>query len=361
MRAELWLLLAACGAPAATEHDEAPPAAVTCQVIAARDVDDVVELTGVIAPPPTRDAVLSAPIAGRVAQVVVEEGDRVAAGALIAAVDDPTLPAGRRESEAQLVAARAVRDAAEVEVVRQRKLLERGISARRELDDATTKAAAAAAELTSAEARVGLATQQLARRELRAPFAGVVLHVWRRAGEHVDGTAATPIAEVADISALEVRAQVAPRTLLALHEGLAARVEVLGLPAIPAAVTRVAPAVDAATLLGTVRLALHGAPALPVGSPASAHVVTAQHRGLVVPAAAVRRSDTGSDELVVCAGNAAHVRAVTIGQRSGATVEVVHGLAAGEAIVVDHALGLADGQPLTQAAPASAHAPEAAP
>ena len=68
------------------------------------------------------------------------------------------------------------------------RLVDSGIGARKDLDDARAKAAAAAAELDAANARAGLATSQLARRELRAPRAGVVLHLWKRVGESVDGT-----------------------------------------------------------------------------------------------------------------------------------------------------------------------------
>src|SRR5439155_21944753 len=128
---------------------------------------------------------------------------------------------------------------------------------RKDLDDARAKAASAAAELDAANARSGLATKQLARRELRAPRAGVVLHVWKRVGESVDGTTASPVAEVADLSVLELHAQVAPRGLGPLREGMPATVRVLGLDTpIAGAVVRVAPAVDPQTLLGAVRIKL---------------------------------------------------------------------------------------------------------
>src|SRR6185436_8408425 len=158
----------------------------------------------------------------------------------------------------------------------------------------------AAAEIDAAHAREGLANRQLARRELRAPHDGIVLHLWRRAGESVDGTTATPIVEIADLAVLELRALVAPR------EGQAAAVSVLGVDAaIAAKVARVAPAVDPATLLGTVRVELAGAARIPVGSAATGRIVVGAHRGLAVPAQALRRSITGADEVVACDGDTA--------------------------------------------------------
>lgn len=328
-------------------EEELPAAAVRCEGIAARQVEEVVEVSGVIAPRPMLDAILSSPVAGRIGRLFVEEGDAVAAGARLAIVEDPALPAGSLEALANVAAAQAASEAAGLELARQEQLVAAGISARKELEDARAAAATAAAGLDAARVRAGLAAHQLARRELRAPHAGVVLHVWKRVGESVDGTAATPVLEVADLSVLEVRAQVTPAVLGKLADGLAAQVQALGAAAaLPAIVARVAPAVDPVTSLGTVRVQLRRAARLPVGSAATARISLGQHLGRVVPAAALRRSPLGTDEVVVCAGGVARGRAVTLGARTEAGVEVTGGLADGEAIVVDHVLGLEDGQRL---------------
>ncbi len=339
--------IAACGKAAAPEADQPTPANVTCRAVATAQVDDTIEVSGVIAPPPKLDAVISAPTAGRVASVAVEEGDHVAAGALLAVIEDPSLPAGSVEAHAGVASAQATKQAADQELARQIRLVDSGIGARRDLEDAKAKASAAGAELDAAGARDHLASQRLARRELRAPFAGVVLHIYKRAGESVDGTTSTPVAEVADLAVLEVRAQVAPQTLVQLRDGLAATVHAISGEDVPATVARVAPAVDPVTLLGSVRVQLEPTKVvLPVGSAATARIVIAKRSGLVVPTTALRRSAIGSDELVVCDKGVARVREVSLGQRGDATTEVTKGLAAGDQIVVDHVLGLDDGTPL---------------
>ena len=349
----LALALAGCrGTPTAEPAEELRPAAVTCAPIVAGQVEDVVEVDGVISPPPKLDAVISSPVAGRIAQLAIEEGDHVVAGALLATIEDPTLPAGNLEARAQVASAKATSEAAQLELARQQRLVESGIGARRDLEDARAKAASAVAELDVANARSGLASRQLARRELRAPHAGVVLHVWKRAGESVDGTTATPVAEIADVSVLEVRAQVAPASLIKLADGLAATVRIAGVEAeIPAIVARVAPAVDPTTLLGTVRVRLTGGGTIPIGSAATARIVITRHPGLVVPPDALRRSQLGTDEVVTCKDDLAKVVAVTIGQRAASGVEITSGLVAGDRVVVDHVLGLEDGQHLTSKAP----------
>ena len=351
MRAE-WLILLAvgCGKGADPAAETAAPAAVTCKPVTTATVDDVIEVSGVIAPPPKLDAVISAPSAGRVAEVAVEEGDHVAAGALLAVIEDPSLPAGSVEAHAGVTSAQALKQAADQELARQTRLVESGIGARRDLDDARARAAAAAAELDAARARDHLASQRLARRELRSPHAGVVLHIWKRVGESVDGTTATPVAEVADLTVLEVRAQVAPQTLVKLHDGLAATVHTIGGDPVAATVERVAPAVDPTTLLGSVRITLGAAKTMPpVGSAATAKVVVAQRKGIIVPTTALRRSAIGTDEIVVCDKNVARVREVTLGVRTDTTIEVAKGLVAGDQIVIDHVLGLDDGTPLVTA------------
>lgn len=354
-----WLviaLVAACrrAGSEAGDEDKPAPAAVTCQPATAATIEDAIEVTGVIAPPPRADAVVSSPIAGRVGQVAVEEGDRVQAGAVLAVIEDPALPAGSIEARAGVAGAQAAKASAELELARQQRLVDSGIGARKDLDDARTKAAATTAELEAAQARASLATSQLARRELRAPRGGVVLHLWKRVGESVDGTTATPVAEVADLSILELHAQVPPAAMARIADRQPATVRVLGLAAaLPASVARVAPAVDPTTLLGGVRLAIDpeadGVAGVKVGSAATGRIVVATRPGLVVPDTALRRSMVGADEVVVCDGSVARIAAVTIGQRGERGIEIASGLKPGDRVVVDHVLGIEDGQALTAA------------
>ena len=349
MRSSAVVLLAllACHKQAGDDDEDKPaPAAVTCQPAEQGTINDTVAVSGVIAPPPKLDAVVSSPVAGRVAQVTVEEGDHVTAGQVIAMIEDPALPAGSLEANAAVTSAKAQKIAADQEVARQERLVTAGIGARRDLDDAKAKQAAAAAEVAASAARSGLAGAQLARREIRAPRAGVVLHLQRKVGESVDGTANTPIAEIADLSVLELHAQVAPAALSPMREGMPATITVSGVDKpITGQVVRVAPAVDSTTLLGLVRIQLATADNVKVGVAATGDVAIAQRPGLRVPASSLRRSVTGEDEVVVCAGSAASVRKVEVGNR-GSAVEIKDGIKPGESVVVDHVLGLEDGQPL---------------
>src|SRR5690242_8695728 len=107
--------LAACSRASApeAEDDKRAPAAVTCKPAARQDVEQSVEVSGVIAPPPRLDATVTSPVAGRIAKVAVEEGDHVAAGALLAVIEDPSLPAGSIEAHAGVASAQANKQAAD--------------------------------------------------------------------------------------------------------------------------------------------------------------------------------------------------------------------------------------------------------
>src|SRR3569833_3796956 len=130
------LLPVAGGSKAAApeaEDDKRAPAAVTCKPVASQDVEQSVEVSGVIAPPPRLDATVTSPVAGRIAKVAVEEGAHVAAGALLAVIEDPSLPAGSIEAHAGVARAQAGKHAADPDVARPTRLVESGIGARRGL------------------------------------------------------------------------------------------------------------------------------------------------------------------------------------------------------------------------------------
>jgi hypothetical protein len=176
-----------------------------------------------------------------------------------------------------------------------------------------------------------------------------VLHIHRRVGETVDASGGTPIAEIADVAKLELHAQATPAVLARLRDGMHASVHVLGIDTpIEATIARVPPAVDPVTLLGVVRLSLASSAGVKVGTSASAQVTVAAKPGFRVPATALRRSMVGEDEVVACASGVAHVKQVKIGERTDKAVAITEGLAAGDRVVVDHPLGLVEGQALVE-------------
>lgn len=360
-----WLIvagLAGCGTTGSApgDADEAPanvePTPVRCAAVVSQPAVDVVQLRGQLAPPPNARVSLGARTSGVVARLLVEPGQQVAAGALLAVVTDPALDADRAGASAAVKAAVAVEHQAELEQARQAKLADAGIGTPRERDAADAQVATAHADRLAAEARAMLAGRDLGRAAVRAPFAGTIVNVWRQAGELVDGSAGTPVVELADLRVLELHAVASAAAMARLAVGMHAAITLDGGAApLDGTVVALSPTLDATTGLGRVRISVDGG-GLRVGVGASAQLAGGPHPARVVPRAALRRSATGDVEVLVCgaapatAVEARPVRTTTATIVGAPTmVEIVDGLALGERIVVDHALGLDAELPVVEA------------
>ena len=173
------------------------------------------------------------------------------------------------------------------------------------------------------------------------------MRVLRQKGESVDGTAATPVVELAAEHPVEVALDASAAVLARLKPGQTAEIVVdnAQAAAIPARVAGVAAAVDSATGTGPVRLdpAQEDARLL-LGRIVEARIAVAVHAGtLFVPASALRSAAGGGIEAVVVQDHRARVRAVVAGIRDGDRIEIVSGLVAGDVVVVDDPVGLSDG------------------
>ncbi len=366
----LLVALPACHKSSAEDEAPNPAIPVVCEAARSGAAADSVRLRGVVAVPPERDAVVAPQVPGRLLKMNVREGDRVAAGDLLAVVDDPSLSAGIDEADAAAASAKAKLANANAALARAKRLFDQGIAPRRDLEDATATQAAAAADSRAASARLGLASRQRDRAHVRSPIAGVVVRVIRRAGELVDGTPATPIVEIADPVTLELRADAPASELVRVPVGAKGEIELSALPdqALHGTVIFASPAVDPTTSLGVVRASIDSPPKdvqLKLGLTGTLTLdVGRRSNAVLVPASAIRRSSEGTEEVVLCADDngvpTARVRQVKVGRHAGDDAEIASGLVAGDRVVTRHNLGLEDGariqpagsSPATPAAPA---------
>ena len=310
-------------------------------------ITEWIRLYGRIAPPPDGDATLAPQVAGLLLTVPVREGQSVRTGQVLAHVDGAALDDALRAAEAaerRTAAEAAFRRTA---AARTRSLVDKGVASRQEAE--SDEAAAVSAEAALAEASSALATARRRRgwADVRAPFDGVVVRVFRRPGESVDGTPATPVIQVASATGAQVAAEATAEVLARLAIDQPAEVAPKGTtgPALAAHVVRVAHAVDNATGSGEVRLAFGtAAPALPLGMGVQVRLQVGHKDGaLIVPVKALRHGEDGKTEAVVVDQGKAVVRGVVTGLAEEDRIEVVSGLAAGETVVVDDPVGLAEG------------------
>jgi multidrug efflux system membrane fusion protein len=347
--------LVGCGSPEATESAPRP---VRVRVFTAAPHDFTVRLrvSGRIAPPTDRQASVSSPVAGRIQEVTAREGQLVRKDDVLARVDARPLEDAVRSAEAALKRAQAESVFKRSVSKRSRDLFDKGVTARQEAESDESAAIAADSAAVEARANLSIAERNRGFAEVAAPFDGVVVHVLKHPGEQVDGTPATAIVDVAGLHPLEVAVDAPAAALARIHVRDAAQVTIgtigtigttatLGTgPVLAARVVRVSGALDAASVVGGVRLKFtEGEPTLALGSPVDVTLLLEQIKDAVsVPKRAVRRGPEGGAEVVLVVSKKAKAAAVETGPEDGGLVAIRSGLKLGDVVVVEDPLGLAD-------------------
>ncbi|MFA9461119.1 efflux RND transporter periplasmic adaptor subunit [Thiohalorhabdus methylotrophus] len=132
-----------------------------------------------------RIVTLGAQVSGPMAEVLVDSGERVEKGELLARIDPARYRAALQKAEARLKKAKAVAKESSRELERQEKIYNRGLSARHDLQIARRDAARDQAAVEAAQAEVRQAQVDLKHTEIRAPLDGVILKRNINVGEAV--------------------------------------------------------------------------------------------------------------------------------------------------------------------------------
>ncbi|MBX7084411.1 MAG: efflux RND transporter periplasmic adaptor subunit [Nannocystaceae bacterium] len=302
---------------------------------------------------PSRHARVLLPAPGRISEVRVKLGDRVAAGDVVATLDSPDADAAiaaLRQAEADIAAATAALEKAERDVERVRDLFEHGAVAKKEVINADAALAQARAEQSRARAVRQQASRRLQllgldpRRDqqtiaVRAPIAGKVLRLDVAPDEYRTDTAEA-LMEIADLSVLVVAADVAENVIRLIEVGEPVQIELVAFPGevFDAKVVRIADEVDPETRTIEVHMELPN----PEGRfrPAMFGRVRHGHSAVervAVPPQSLVRKDERDLVVVELARGRYEVRAVTIEARSGDLV-AIDGVAVGERVVTDGAV-----------------------
>jgi membrane fusion protein (multidrug efflux system) len=330
-----------------SQSESAPPVAeVTVTQVARADISSMLMVTGTIAGLPNQDVKVSSLVPGRVAQMLVAEGDHVSQGQVLAKIDDGPFLDQIRLAEAGVEHAKANLENARLNRDRNENLFQRGIAARKELEDARTQMALNEAEMRQAEATLSLAKLQLSRTEVRSPLAGTVVKRLVSVGEQVDGTAATPIFEVANLSEVELFGNVPGVYLGKIRPGqrLALTTDTFPGKTFAGRIVAISPAVDPATNVGLVRIrASNPGGLLRLGMFVSAQLPLEIHaHALVVPTQAVYRDEEGKPQVYRVEGGNAEAVPVELGIEAQDRVELLSGVKPGETIILAGGYGLSD-------------------
>jgi multidrug efflux pump subunit AcrA (membrane-fusion protein) len=387
------LVMSGCAKKADEEKAEAP-APVQVTAVTQETIRRTVEGDGVLFPQDQAGVVpkVSAPVL----RFLVNRGDRVRAGQLVATLENRDLSAAVAESrgqlnqaesnlrstssatipeevtkaEADVQSAQQTLDAAQKLLENRQKLLEQGALARKLVDEAQVSYAQAKSQLQTAQAHLRVlqnvgkeeqvktaqaqveaarghlqsAEAQVTYSEVRSPITGVVADRPLNAGEMA--SAGTPLLTVVDIAHVVARVNVPQSEAATVKVGQPATITQTGQgDKLEGKVTVVSPATDANSTTVQVWVAADNpGDRFKPGAAVHAAIVTQTIRNAaVVPVSAILPGEGGGTAvLTVSPDSTAHLRPVEVGVRYGDKAQIVSGVMPGDEVVVVGGLGVDD-------------------
>jgi RND family efflux transporter MFP subunit len=338
-------LLGACRGKTVEEIETTAAAPVKVITLTPATLGGIVAATGVVAAAPGADWVITAPEPARILELPKAEGDRVRTGDLLVRFEIPSAATDLATRRAEVEQAQARVENAQASATRLTTLVEHGVAAQKELEDARRELTEARAALAQAQAATQSAAVVESRAIVRARFDGVVAKRNHNPGDMVEASASEVILRVIDPSRLQVVAAVPIPELRRVEVGKRVRVLVPGsTEADEGKVVSRPAAVDPTGVSADVRIAFDKGTKLAAGTPVRVEIAAEERlNALAVPIAALIHED--DDTFVMVAGDdkKAHKRKVEVGLTTPTTAELVGGVKAGEQVIVQGQQGLPDG------------------
>jgi RND family efflux transporter MFP subunit len=320
-----------------------------------------------------RQATVSAQITGTLTAVLIEEGDHVQQGQVLARLDDSAYKAALDAAKAQAAAAHALVAQYQAQLAqnerdarRQQELAAQGLVPKQAAEQALTQAASTRAQLAAQQKQVAAADAQVEQAQVnfdycvvRAPFAGVITTKDAQVGEIVSpfsaggGFTRTGIGTIVDMDSLEVDVDVNEAYIGRVKPDMPAEAVLDAYPdwKIPAHVIAIVPAADRGKATVKVRVALERKDARIVPDMGvrvsfleqkSTDVARAP-KGVLVPAKAIAQRD-GRSVVFVVAGGKAQLHVVQPAAQSYGDMKLIpDALQPGDAVVLAPPAALRDG------------------
>jgi len=204
----------------------------------------------------------------------------------------------------------------------------------------------AKARIREAEVGLEIAEQQLQDSALLSPFAGIVADKAVNEGEMVSPLSPLTILHIVAIDTVKIECAIPEREMSRVQIGSEATIEADAYPGerFPGQISVISPVVNPASRTFTATIEIPNADhRLKPGMFARVQIVTDVHENvIVIPRAALTFAD-GKDVVFVAREATAAVRQVTPGLRDDQFVEIVQGLQAGENVIIEGNYGLTDG------------------
>lgn len=366
--------LLACGSARAAETAIVPDPATLLPAVSvvpaqAREIVERAVVTGTLVP---RDEILVSPeVEGlRVTALLVEEGDRVTKGQVLARLslemietqEAANLAATARaeaaivQARSQIVQAEAANLEAKQALERAQALIRTGNATAVVLEQRVSAAQGAEGRLAAAKAGLELAQADLAtakaqakeialrraRTAIRAPEAGIVNRRTARVGATASAVG-EPLFRLIARGEVELEGEVPETALPRLQPGDPAILDLDRGRTLAGKVRRIYPEVDRQTRLGKVRVSLDPEATLYIGAFARGRVEVARRTGVAVPLAAVLYAADGSASVLAVTEGKVEARKVATGLSAEGFTELRSGLQAGEMVVSRAGSFLRDG------------------
>jgi RND family efflux transporter MFP subunit len=329
-----------------------------------------------------RSATVSAQITGTLIEVLIEEGDHVKEGQVLARLEDTAQRAAVAQSQAQLHSAQALLAQYQAQLAQNRRdwqrmddMVGRKLVSTQQAEQAHTLVETLSAQVETqkrqinlAEASVQAAQVQLGYCTVRAPFSGVIIAKAAQVGEIVSplsaggGFTRTGVGTIVDMDSLEVEVDVNEAYIGRVVAGNPVESVLNAYPdwKIPSHVVAIIPTADRAKATVKVRIGLDlkddrivpdmGVRVSFLEEKKPAAQAQQQPTGVLIPATAVLK-DADKNIVFVLKEQKAQRRAVTLGGNVGDQRQVLGGVVAGDAVIVDAPEGLKDGAAVTLAKP----------
>ena len=290
----------------------------------------------------------------QISEVLVEVGENVQKGQILALLDNAGVKAKFDQQTAALEAAKQNLNSAKAAFSEASSALKRAKSlaakkaiSSQELEQASTKEASARANLNSAKAQISQidaqiseAKDQLAKASIVAPVSGVVTAKKVQIGALTSGEA---LFNIAKDGIVELSADTDARELAQIKVGMSATAQIYGVKeAVNGRVRLVPVSVDTSSRLGKVKISLDGEAKF-IGSYAKAIIDLPEFSALALPAQAISFTDEGAFATLIKDGKAQKQKIQT-GLRANGLVQVIWGVSEGDEVALKAAALVNDGE-----------------
>jgi membrane fusion protein (multidrug efflux system) len=349
------LLLSACGQAQQPQQAAAPPPAVTVVKVATENVRPSSTFTGRVLAKDTVE--LRARVDGFLEKRLFVEGSNVKDGDLLFVIEKGLYQAAVEEAKAGVETAEATLKLTELDLTRQRELVQRSVAAQAKLDEVSAKQGEAQGNLLAQKAALDKAKLQLSYTDIVAPLTGRIGRAHISVGNFVGPSSGT-LATIVSQNPIYVTFPVTQREILEFRKRGDADPSAVTVYLELADDTRYpipgkVDFVDVTANPGTDTVLVRAIFANPDGLLVSGQLVsvvaeTGPGQNLVVvPGQSLQLDQAGAFVLVVDKDSKVQVRRVDIGSPRGTNMIVLKGLEPGERVVSEGIQRVRPGQVVT--------------